>query len=173
MNQSPRCWNSVLDEHLQSMGFVQTLSDTCKYFVEGDDPFIIAVYVDYMILVGTSDVKILIGVFTVLGIGCRYAALKRLLLCSTSDLKLIWEIRITTGQGHMIMKRAAHSKAHVIITITCVDLGEGPEEPRRPPPPPLFCRILQTIYKKNTEMNVQMPFFRPPLSRIGAPALTF
>ena len=135
----------MLDEHLQSMGFVQTLSDTCKYSAEGDDPFVIAVHVDYMILAGTSDVKIPIGVFTpssasldetVLRMCCRYAALKRLLLCSTSDLKLIWEIRITTGQGHMIMKRAAHSKAHVIFTITCVDLREGPEEPRRPPPPP-------------------------------------
>lgn len=42
MKQSPRCWNYVLDEHLQSMGFVQTPSDNCIYVAEGDDPFMSA-----------------------------------------------------------------------------------------------------------------------------------
>ena len=58
LKQSPRCWNYILDEHLQSMGFVQTPSDPCIYVAEGHDPFIIAVYVDDIILAGTTDVKI-------------------------------------------------------------------------------------------------------------------
>ena len=41
---------------------------------------------------------------------------------------------------------------------TCTDLGEGPEELC---PPPLFWRILQNIYKKNTEMSIQMLFSGP------------
>ena len=47
-----------MDEHLQSMGFVQTPSDPCIYAAQGDDPFIIAVHVDDMILAGTTDTKI-------------------------------------------------------------------------------------------------------------------
>ena len=59
LKQSPRCWNYVLDEHLQSMGFVQTPSDPCIYVAEGDDPFKIAVHVvDDLILAGTTDTKI-------------------------------------------------------------------------------------------------------------------
>ena len=58
LKQSPRCWNYVLDEHLQSMGLVQTPSDPCIYVAEGDDPFIIAVHVDDMILAGTTDATI-------------------------------------------------------------------------------------------------------------------
>ena len=60
LKQSPRCWNYVLDdhEHLQSMGFVQTPSDPFIYVAEGDDPFMIAVHVDDLILAGTTDAKI-------------------------------------------------------------------------------------------------------------------
>ena len=47
-----------MDEHLQSMGFVQTPSDPCIYVAEGDDPFMIAVHVDDLILAGTTDAKI-------------------------------------------------------------------------------------------------------------------
>ena len=43
---------------LQSMGFVQTPSDPCIYVAEGDDPFMIAVHVDDLILAGTTDAKI-------------------------------------------------------------------------------------------------------------------
>ena len=31
LKQSPRCWNSTLDRHLQKMGFVPTTSDPCLY----------------------------------------------------------------------------------------------------------------------------------------------
>ena len=39
LKQSSRCWNSVLDEHLKSIGFVQTESDPCIYVKvkDGDD----------------------------------------------------------------------------------------------------------------------------------------
>ena len=37
---------------------VQTPSDRCIYVVEGDDPFMIAVHVDDLILAGTTDPKI-------------------------------------------------------------------------------------------------------------------
>ena len=55
VKQSLRCWNSALDARLSRMGFVQTTSDPCLYtFTEGE-PFIIAVYVDDILLVGKSD----------------------------------------------------------------------------------------------------------------------
>ena len=47
-----------MDEHLQSMGFVQTSSDPCIYVAEGDYPYMIAVRVDDLILAGTTDAKI-------------------------------------------------------------------------------------------------------------------
>ena len=31
LKQSPRCWNSALDNHLNKMGFTQTTSDPCLY----------------------------------------------------------------------------------------------------------------------------------------------
>ena len=58
LKQSPRCQNYELDEHLQSMGFVQTSSDPCIDVAEHDDPFMIAVHVNDLILAGTTDAKI-------------------------------------------------------------------------------------------------------------------
>ena len=53
LKQSSRCWNSVLDEHLKSIGFVQTESDPCIYVkVKDGDIFIAAVWVDDIILPG-------------------------------------------------------------------------------------------------------------------------
>ena len=47
----------------------------------------------------------------------------------------------------------------------CVDLRRDPS--------PLFWRILQTIYEKNTEMNLQMPFSGPIFPEKGPPLLRF
>lgn len=59
LKQSPRCWNYTLDEHLKTMGLVQTPSDPCIYVSEKDaDPLIVAVYVDDIVLAGPSDEKI-------------------------------------------------------------------------------------------------------------------
>ena len=44
LKQSSRCWNSVLDEHLKSIGFLQTKSDPCIYVkVKDGDIFTAAV----------------------------------------------------------------------------------------------------------------------------------
>ena len=49
----------ALDEHLKSMGFIQTPSDPCIYVSDDDsNPFVIAVYVDDIVLAGPSDDKI-------------------------------------------------------------------------------------------------------------------
>ncbi|CAB4028654.1 Hypothetical predicted protein, partial [Paramuricea clavata] len=59
LKQSPRCWNSVLDRKLKNMGFVQTTGDPCIYVKEeGGEIFIIAVYVDDILLAGKNDQKI-------------------------------------------------------------------------------------------------------------------
>ena len=58
LKQSPRCWNSALDVHLRSIGFVQTKSDPCIYVAEEGEPFIIAIYVDDILLAGQTDVRI-------------------------------------------------------------------------------------------------------------------
>ena len=34
LKQSPRCWNSALDEHLKKIGFVQSNSDPCIYMYQ-------------------------------------------------------------------------------------------------------------------------------------------
>lgn len=59
LKQAPRCWNYALDNRLKEMGFKQTSSDPCLY-VSSDangDVFIIAVYVDDIILGGRSEAK--------------------------------------------------------------------------------------------------------------------
>ena len=59
LKQSPRCWNSVLDNKLKSMGFKQTMGDPCIYVKEEcGEIFIIAVYVDDILLAGKTDQKI-------------------------------------------------------------------------------------------------------------------
>ncbi|CAB4044111.1 Hypothetical predicted protein [Paramuricea clavata] len=57
--QSSRCWNSVLDEHLKSIGFTQTESDPCIYVKEKDgNIFIVVIHVDNIILAGKTNEKI-------------------------------------------------------------------------------------------------------------------
>jgi len=49
------CWNEALDKHLKNMGFEQANSDPCTYTASGGELFVIAVYVDDIILAGRSD----------------------------------------------------------------------------------------------------------------------
>ncbi len=57
--QSPHCWNSGLDRKLKEMGFVQITGDSCIYVKEEfGEIFIIAVYVDDILLAGKNDQRI-------------------------------------------------------------------------------------------------------------------
>ena len=58
LKQAPRCWNSILDEKLKEMGFTQTISDPCMYVSKDQEPFIIGVYVDDILLAGRSNKQI-------------------------------------------------------------------------------------------------------------------
>ena len=58
LKQSPRCWNTALDNQLKQMGFIQSVSDPCIYTDAGGDKFFIGVYVDDIILAGHSDKRI-------------------------------------------------------------------------------------------------------------------
>ncbi len=55
LKPSPRCWNSALDSQLKTMGFTQTSSDPCLYTAAEGETFIIAVYVDDIVLAGRDD----------------------------------------------------------------------------------------------------------------------
>ena len=55
LKQSPRCWNSVLDNQSKRMGFVQAKGDPCIYMASEGEMFIIAVYVDDIVLAGESN----------------------------------------------------------------------------------------------------------------------
>ena len=57
LKQSPRCWNSVLDQFLKKIGFVQATSDPCLYIASEGELFLIAVYVDDIVLASSSDVR--------------------------------------------------------------------------------------------------------------------
>ena len=58
LKQPPRCWNHVLDNRLKEMGFKQTPSDPCLYVHTGSEGvFIVAVYVDDIVLGGRSEAK--------------------------------------------------------------------------------------------------------------------
>ena len=75
LKQSPRCWNEALDKHLKKMGFEQANSDPCIYTASGGELFLIAVYVDDIILAGRSDQRMkevkdaIAGKFTVKDLG--------------------------------------------------------------------------------------------------------
>jgi hypothetical protein len=55
LKQSPCCWNHALDTQLKRMGFNQTKSDPCVYISMTGDPFIIAIYVDDILLASKSN----------------------------------------------------------------------------------------------------------------------
>lgn len=56
LKQSPRCWNQVLDDHLQSLGFVSSGVDQCVY-VRNDKNVktILAVYVDDIVILSDTQ----------------------------------------------------------------------------------------------------------------------
>ena len=55
LKQSSRCWNEALDKHLKSMNFKQSANDPWIYILQYEDEvFIIAVYVDDIILGGKN-----------------------------------------------------------------------------------------------------------------------
>lgn len=58
LKQAPRCWNTSIDDHLKSMNFTQSVSDPCIYTKFDEDPLIIGVYVDDIIIAGNSDCNI-------------------------------------------------------------------------------------------------------------------
>ena len=58
LKQSPRCWNSALDNQLKKMGFVQAKGDSCLYMASEGEMFMVAVYVDDIILAGKSNKRI-------------------------------------------------------------------------------------------------------------------
>ena len=57
LKQSPRCWNSALNVQLKTMGFNQSASDPCIY-TSLEEMFILAVYVDDIVLAGKTDERI-------------------------------------------------------------------------------------------------------------------
>ena len=58
LKQAPRCWNMTLDHQLKKMGFVQTSSDPCLYINLEGELFVIAVYVDDMVLATKNKKKL-------------------------------------------------------------------------------------------------------------------
>ena len=55
LKQSSQCWNHALDGQLKKMSFKQTASDPCLYVTSEEEIFIIAVYVDNILLSRKSD----------------------------------------------------------------------------------------------------------------------
>ena len=50
-----RCWNEALHKHLKKIGFTQSKNDPCIYILNlGGEIFIIAVYVDDIIMAGKT-----------------------------------------------------------------------------------------------------------------------
>ena len=60
LKQSPRCWNHALDSRLKEMSFKQAASDPCLYVHTNSEGemFVVAVYVDDIILGGKSESKL-------------------------------------------------------------------------------------------------------------------
>ena len=54
LKQSPRCWNSSLDDYLKKLGFLQAAGDPCLYMASEGEMFLIAIYVDDILLAGKS-----------------------------------------------------------------------------------------------------------------------
>ena len=57
LEQSPHCWNSVLDEYLKQFGFVQLTNDPCIYIMACGE-MIVGVYVDDIIIAGKNEKQV-------------------------------------------------------------------------------------------------------------------
>jgi hypothetical protein len=58
LKQSPKCWNTVLDEYLKSIGFKQSAADNCVYIRwNGEEKMMIAVYVDDLVMMSDSELQ--------------------------------------------------------------------------------------------------------------------
>ena len=55
LKKLPRYWNSILDNRLREMGFMQTTGDPCIYTASEGEMFVIAVYVDDIMLAAKSE----------------------------------------------------------------------------------------------------------------------
>ena len=56
LKQSPRCWNSTLDNYLKKIGFLQSVSDPCVYISAlGKELAVVGVYVDDIVVACQSD----------------------------------------------------------------------------------------------------------------------
>ena len=58
LKQSPRCWNTSLDDHLKSMKFQQTRGDLCLYVSTEGELVINAIYVDDIMIAGKTDKRV-------------------------------------------------------------------------------------------------------------------
>ena len=58
LKQAPRCWNMALDAYLKELRFEQTKSDPCIYVSTEGETFYLGVYVDDIVLAGTTEERI-------------------------------------------------------------------------------------------------------------------
>ena len=52
LKQAPRAWYSRIDNYLQEMGFQRSEANHNLYFLTGEVPLILVLYVDNMFLIG-------------------------------------------------------------------------------------------------------------------------
>lgn len=58
LKQAPRCWNSVLDQCLKNLGFIQAKGDPCIYVRQGKQSLIVGIYVDDIVVAGDKNENI-------------------------------------------------------------------------------------------------------------------
>ena len=58
LKQSPRCWNSTLDNYLKRIGFLQSVNDPCIYIAAVDEMAVMGVYVDDIVITCKSDMRL-------------------------------------------------------------------------------------------------------------------
>ena len=55
LKQAPRAWYSRIDTYLQEMGFTKSEADLNLYYIViGDDPLILVLYVDDLVITGAK-----------------------------------------------------------------------------------------------------------------------
>ena len=58
LKQSPRCWNTALDQLLKEIGFVQSESDPCIYRESSGELFLLGVYVDDIVMASKNQARL-------------------------------------------------------------------------------------------------------------------
>lgn len=147
LKQSPRCWNTVLDGFLKSLGFLQATADQCIYTrLASNVQTIIAVYVDDLVIMSETTAELdnvkssLSSKFKMKDLGEIHHCLGVSIARGDKSLKLSQSLYI-----QQLLKRFNMEDCNPVGTPAAVDVKLQKEDGSKPANQPLYQSIVGSL----------------------------